>query len=292
MSAASGPAGGGVGTSPGNAVEAQVAKHYTTGELEERILRAFEANGKSRASLTLADLSAVDEFHVGGREASESVASKMNLRPGMRLLDVGSGIGGTARYFSAGYQCDVTGIDLTAEFVQTAQALTQRVAPNLPVRFQQGSALELPFADASFDGAYLFHVGMNIAEKSKLFAEIRRAVHRGGGFALFDFMRTGDGEFAFPVPWAGDISESFLATPKEYRDALTAQGFSVRVERDRRQFAIEFIEQRLAPAAQQGPPPPGVGVLMGASAPVKLGNVLDGLRRGVFAPFELITEAV
>src|SRR5262249_5065243 len=95
----------------GSSVERQVAKHYTSGELEERILRVFEANGKPRASLTLNDLSPVDEFHVGGREASESVAAQMGLRPGMRLLDVGSGIGGSARYFASAHQCDVTGID-------------------------------------------------------------------------------------------------------------------------------------------------------------------------------------
>src|SRR5262249_55115309 len=279
---------GAVGSSAGNAVETQVAKHYTSGELEERILRIFEANGKPRASVTLDDLSRVDEFHVGGKEASEAVAAKMNLRPGMHLLDVGSGIGGTSRYFASRHQCDVTGIDLTPEFVRTAQALTQRVAPDLPVRFQQGSALELPFPETSFDGAYLFHVGMNIADKPKLFAEVRRVLRPGGVFALFEFMRTGDGEFGFPVPWAGAPSESFVASPNHYRDALTAQGFSVRAESDRRQFGIEFLKKRMPPTPQQGPPLLGVAVLMGESAPAKMGNVLDAMRRGVLAPFELI----
>ncbi len=291
MSAASSPAGGVAGSSPGNAVEAQVAKHYTSGELEERILRVFEANGRPRTSLTLDDLSPVDEFHVGGQEASEALAAQMNLQPGMQLLDVGSGIGGTARHFASRHRCEVTGIDLTPEFVRTAEALTRRVAPNLAVRFQQGSALELPFRAASFDGAYLFHVGMNIADKGKLFGEIRRVLRPGGVFALFEFMRTGDGEFGFPVPWAGERSESFVATPDEYRDALTAQGFSVGVERDRRQFAIAFVEKRLSRNPRQGPPPLGVTVLMGDSAPAKMRNILDAMHHGVLAPVEMVARA-
>ncbi len=275
----------------GSSVEAKVAKHYTTGDLEERILRVFEANGKPRASLTLDDLSAVDEFHVGGREATEAVAAQMGLQPGARLLDVGSGIGGTARYFASVHQCEVTGVDLTPDFVRTAEALTRRFAPALQIRFQQASALDLPFAENSFDGAYLFHVGMNLADKANVFAQVRRVLRPGGVFAIFDFMRVGNGEIHFPVPWAGDSSESFVATPREYKDALAARGFAIRFERERRQFAIEFLEKRMARGAQQGPPPLGVAVLMGESAPVKMGNVLEAMRRGVFAPVELIAEA-
>src|SRR5580765_3838556 len=85
-----------------------VAQHYTAEDVEERLLAALEANGVARASLTAEQLSAVDEFHVGGREATVAIAEQMKLSSGMRLLDVGSGVGGPARYFAATHQCDVT----------------------------------------------------------------------------------------------------------------------------------------------------------------------------------------
>src|SRR5260370_33913589 len=79
--------------------EVRVAQHYATENLEQRILAAFEAAGKPRNSITADDLAAVDEFHIGGREATEAIAAQMGLRPCMRLLDIGSGIGRAPRPF-------------------------------------------------------------------------------------------------------------------------------------------------------------------------------------------------
>src|SRR5262249_52106010 len=106
------------------------------------------------ANLTHNDLAALDEFHVGGREATEEFAAQMELRPGLRLLDVGSGIGGPARYFAAEHGCTVTGVDLTEEFVSVARNLTRRTKLDHAVEFRQGSALAMPFENATFDRAY------------------------------------------------------------------------------------------------------------------------------------------
>src|SRR5260370_17315181 len=104
--------------------EVRVAQHYATENLEQRILAAFEAAGKPRNSITADDLAAVDEFHIGGREATEAIAAQMGLRPGMRLLDIGSGIGGPARYFACGPACPATGVDLPPGDVRTAHPLS------------------------------------------------------------------------------------------------------------------------------------------------------------------------
>src|SRR6202040_3264506 len=106
--------------------EAKVAGHYGRGQLEERILGAVAREGKDPENLTAGDLAAVDEFHVGGIEATQELAKHMELRAGLRVLDVGSGIGGPARYFAAQHGCRVTGIDLTEEFVRVARSLTAR----------------------------------------------------------------------------------------------------------------------------------------------------------------------
>ena len=139
------------------------------------------------------------------------------LQPGMHLLDVGSGLGGPARYFARYQGCRVTGIDLTEEFVAVARTLTSRLGMDGQISFQQGSALSMPFAAASFDVATLLHVGMNIADKDRLFSEVRRVVKPGGIFGIYDQMREADGELAFPVPWASVPQTSFVETAATYK---------------------------------------------------------------------------
>src|SRR6202045_5256256 len=118
--------------------EAAVAGHYGRGRLEELILAALAREGKDPEKLTAVDLAAVDEFHVGGLEATQELAKHMELRAGLRLLDVGSGLGGPARYFAAEHGCRVTGIDLTEEFGRVAGRLTKRTKLGGLVEFGQG----------------------------------------------------------------------------------------------------------------------------------------------------------
>ena len=182
--------------------EAKVAGHYTRGRLEETILQAVARMGLDPNRLNAIDLAPADEFHVGGLDATRELAVQMELVPGLRILDVGSGIGGPARYFAGEHQCKVTGVDLTEEFVQVARSLTRRTKLDHLVDFVQASALDLKFDPESFDRAYMIHVGMNIADKAGVFREVRRMLKPGGKFAIFDFVRTGDAPMTYPVPWA------------------------------------------------------------------------------------------
>jgi ubiquinone/menaquinone biosynthesis C-methylase UbiE len=223
--------------------EAKVAGHYGRGQLEELILGAVRREGKDPENLTAMDLAAVDEFHVGGLEMTQEVAKHMELRAGLRLLDVGSGLGGPARYFAAEHGCRVTGIDLTDEFVRVARSLTTRTKLDGLVDFRQGSALELPFERETFDRAYMIHVGMNIADKGGIFREVRRVLKADGLFTIFDIMRTGrtgDAAIRYPVPWALSEEASFVGTANEYREALQSAGFRITQECERGPFAIEF----------------------------------------------------
>jgi ubiquinone/menaquinone biosynthesis C-methylase UbiE len=270
-------------------VEKEVAAYYTGGRLEEKILGTLRSAGKDLTQLRTDDFVAIDDLHVGGREAIQELAGFMGLRPDMHLLDVGCGIGGPARYF-AERGCQVTGIDLTDEFVHVAEVLTRLVKLDNKVRFRQASALELPFDDGSFDGAYQVHVGMNIADKVGVFREVARVLRRGGRFAIFDIMRKGDGRFDFPVPWARSSDTSFVASAEEYRQALEAAGFRIERHRERRQFAIEFMQKMMARAASASSDSPALGVqlMMGEQAPVMLKNVLGGFVSGALEPVELV----
>ena len=269
-------------------VEQDVAQHYGRGGLEQAILDGLKAMGREPDAIGPDDLAGVDEFHIGGRQATIDLAGQLGLRPGMRLLDIGSGIGGAARFFAARYDCHVTGIDLTPEYVTLAEALSHRVGLGDRVDFRVGSALELPFENGSFDAATMLHVGMNIADKRALFERVRQVLAPGGAFAVYDVMRTGGGDLSFPVPWAATPASSFVATPEAYREALGAAGFEVIAERNRRDFAIEFFRQMRARIAESGPPPLGLHILMGADAPTKVANMIANLEAGRIAPVEMI----
>jgi len=270
-------------------VEQQVAAYYTRGMLEQKILGALRNAGKNVEQLSTKDLDALDNFHVGAREAIEDLASFMGLSAGMRLLDVGCGIGGPARYF-AERGCQVTGLDLTEEFVRVAESLTRLLRLSEKAQFRQGSALEMPFSSGSFDGAYMIHVGMNIQDKAGIFREVARVLKRGGRFAIFDIMGKGNEGLEFPMPWAVNAATSFVSSVEDYRQALERAGFRIDHQRERRQFAVEFME-RMRERASAGSPILGVHILMGEQAPLMLKNVNQAIATGALEPVELVAIA-
>jgi SAM-dependent methyltransferase len=259
--------------------------------LIQAIADALPAIGKTPDTVAVDDLGPVDEFHIGGRTATDDVMKQLHLAKHLRVLDVGSGLGGPARFAASRYGCRVTGIDLTAEYVETARALTRWTKLDGLLRFQHGSALEMPFADAEFDRAYMLHVGMNIVDKRALFAEVARVVKPGGIFAVYDVMRTGDGGLDFPVPWAAAPDIDALAAPDDYKAALRASPFEIVAERNRRDFAVEFFKTlRARSTAAGGPPPLGLHLVMGADGRAKIANMMANIERGIIAPIELIVR--
>jgi ubiquinone/menaquinone biosynthesis C-methylase UbiE len=272
-------------------VETDVASHYTEGTLEQRIFAALRQAGKDPDGLDPDDLAPVDEFHHGGRAATAAFAPRLNLQPGMHLLEIGSGIGGPARYFARHHGCQVTGIDLTEEFVAVARMLTSRLGMDGQISFEQGSALSMPFAAASFDVATLLHVGMNIADKDQLFREVRRVLKPGGIFGIYDQMREADGELTFPVPWASVPQASFVETAATYKRLLTESGFEITWERSCRDDALASFNQQTRTQPGSGALPLlGGHITMGTRAAEKVANHRSNTERGLLAPNEMIAR--
>lgn len=268
--------------------EDAVAEHYSHGSLEQQILDALVAVGADPEHLEPEQLAAVDEFHTGGRLGTVALVDQLDLRPGLRVLDVGSGLGGTARYLARHHNVDVVGVDLTEEYVRVASSLSRRTGLAGRVTFRQGTATALPLPDDAVDRACMLHVGMNIADKATLFAEVRRVLVDGGLFGVYDIMRTGSGKVAYPVPWASTPATSFLAKPRQYRRLLSVAGLPVRTERDRREFALAFFQKLRATIVDGCPRPLGPRILMGRDAAVKVANLVDNFARTVLAPTEMI----
>lgn len=272
-------------------IEQAVASHYTTGALIERVQDALRAIGVDPAAATSADLKAGDEFHTGGVAATDHLFDQLTLTPATRVLDIGSGIGGTARYVAERYGATVTGVDLTPEFVQTATALSALVGLGDKTAFHTGSALNMPVPDAGFDLALLMHVGMNIADKTALFAEISRTLAPRGRFACFEVVKGPvDEPLAFPLPWSTVPDTSFVDPPETYMAAAEAAGLIPVVQTDRTEFAITFFEKAFASIAANGPSPLGIHLMMGDTAPEKFQNYVANLHAGRIRPTEMIFD--
>lgn len=270
-------------------IEQAVAQHYTTGALTDRVRAALEASGIDPDAATVADLKAGDEFHTGGVLATNNLFAQLSPTHATRVLDVGCGIGGTSRYVVDRYGSTVTGVDLTPEFVETAKVLSDMVGHSSKTSFHVGSALEMPVPDAGFDLAVMMHVGMNIKDKAGLFAEVSRALAKGGTFALFDVMAGDvDEPLAFPLPWSTVAETSFVDAPGVYKSAASAAGFELVTETDRTEFAIQFFEDVFAKIAESGPAPLGIHLMMGETAPEKFQNYVKNLKAGRIRPTEMI----
>ena len=211
-----------------------VSAHYTSGDLGMKILTALRDAGKDPDALHLDDLAPVDQFHWGGTRATRDLMRRAGFARGMRVLDVGGGLGGPARLIADGAGCDVTVLDLSEEFCEVGAMLTAHVGLGDRVTFRHGSALAMPFADGEFDRVWTQHATMNIAEKERLYREIYRVLRPGGQLAMHEVMAGPVQPIHFPVPWARDATISFLRSSEDVRALLADIGFR----------EVEWVDER------------------------------------------------
>ena len=265
-----------------------VREHYRATGLTERLKTALRALGPEDQLLTPLQLAALDQFHTCGLAATAELARLTGITAGMAVLDVGSGVGGPARFVAATHGCRVTGVDLSAPFVEAARYLTERTGQTGQVSFKIGSALELPFDDGSFDVVLLQHVAMNIADRARLYREILRVLRPGGRFATFDVVATGS-EPHYPVPWAKTPATSFLLTAAETRAAIEPAGFRTLAWRDDTENAKAWFAQ----LRDSGPPPPlNLSTVMGPDFAQLAANLGRNLAEGRLGILTAVFEAV
>jgi SAM-dependent methyltransferase len=241
-----------------------VQEHYSRQNLGEAIMAALSAAGKDINHLKLEDLAPVDEFHIRGKEATLELASQVKLNSNHKILDVGSGIGGASRYLASKYGCYVTGLDLTDEYCRVAQSLSDRLGLASHVNYRQGSAIDMPFEDNSFDIVWTQHAAMNIADKPKLYSEIARVLRPDGYFAMYDLLAGPVSPLVYPVPWARDSSTSFLATPDKLHELLESAGLHILSWRDTSEIGRLWFKEAATKMQQPGESPSlGLHVLLG-----------------------------
>ncbi|MDE3214174.1 MAG: class I SAM-dependent methyltransferase [Bacteroidota bacterium] len=260
----------------------RIERHYLKEGLYEDIVERLKDLGVDLENVKRSDLAAVDEFHVRGAAVSRELARSIDLH-GLDILDVGCGVGGPSRMLAEEFDCHVTGIDLSHEYIRTARALTRLVKLDSRTRFVVGDAAALPFGDDSFEVVWTQHAQMNIPDKKKFYSGIKRVLKPGGYFLFYDIFKNQDREVQYPMPWASTADQSFLFTPKEMDSILAGLGFKKVSSTSQTQAGIEFFDALVAKMKASGPPKLGLNVTMGASTQTKLMNLLGQMKDGTLA---------
>lgn len=226
-----------------------VHSHYARfGILTQRLLAALRDAGLTSSALRCGDLAFLEQFHVGGRQASEELAGFLSPKPGGSVLDVGSGLGGAARLLAEEYDCQVIGLDLTEACCQAASSLGRETGLHGAARFLCGNALSLPFADQSFDAIWCQHLAMNVADKSQLCREFTRVLKPGGKLAINEILAGLSGDLHFPLPWTPEPRWNHLLTAAAFKHQLEDAGFTSLVWQDRSEDAKNWnAETQLSP---------------------------------------------
>ncbi len=269
----------------------EINQHYGRGDLGTTILAALQAAGKNPQRLTPDDLAPVDQFHTAGKQATLELMHLAELQAGMEVLDVGGGLGGAARLLAAEQGCKVTVLDLTQEYCRVGELLTARTGLSDRVSFQQGSALDMPFPEARFDVVWTQHSSMNIADKARLYAEVRRVLRPAGRLAFHEIMAGPVQPIHFPVPWAHEPAISFLRPPEEVRALLIGSGFKEVSWVDTTAMSVTWFQQRSVPQGS-GTPPLGLHLLLGPRFGEMFGNQVRNLQEHRITVIQAVFERI
>ena len=251
--------------------------YYSPNDLYNKIVDGLNIIGKDLSMVTLDDLQPVDEFHIRGDAATKELIKLANFTPDMHIIDVGCGVGGSTRRLSHEVGCTVTGIDLSDEYIDAAERLTQLLKMEGRVKFHAASALELPFDDNSFDGAWSIQMNMNVEDKLGWLKELYRVLKPGGRAVLYEVCGHINTPVHFPVPWAQDDSMSFLIPPEPFREVVAAAGFDIEVWNDKTDLAQQAFAHMTEPTGEPTLPELGVHLLVGSDILTKAYNLRRNL---------------
>ncbi len=247
--------------------------YYSPNDLYNSIVEGLDEIGLDLSEITLDDLQPVDEFHIRGDVATKDLIKLSNFTPDMHIIDVGCGVGGSTRRLSHETGCRVTGIDLSDQYIDAAERLTQLLTMQDRVKFHAASALALPFDDNSFDGAWSIQMNMNVEDKLSWLKELHRVLKPGGRAVLYEVCGNKNSPVHFPVPWAQDASMSFLLPPEPFRDVITSAGFDIDVWNNKTDLAQQAFAHMTEPMGEPNLPELGVHLLVGDDILTKAYNL-------------------
>jgi sarcosine/dimethylglycine N-methyltransferase len=253
------------------------------------VVDALRSAGRSTDRVDIDDLAGIDEFHALGRPATMALAELAGVCPGARVVDVGAGLGGPARFLAARLGARVTAVEPVERFRSACAELTRRAGLDELVEVVDGTATDLPLADASMDVAWMQAVSISVPDKAAMARELRRVLRPGGKLAFFDSTAGPAGEPYFPLPWADGPAASFVETAEALEATFRAAGLEPVVWNEQQDALGEIGRQRFEPAVD--PALVGLGLLM-PEFDVRMGNIGRSIAEGRLRLLQAVLRAV
>lgn len=258
----------------------RIRQRYGRPNLAKALMEALASRGKDLSHLTRQDLRTFEEFHLQGRTATLHLAGLVGVSPGMRVLDLGCGVGGPARTLAAQHGCFVIGLDLSEAYIQAAGALSLALDMKSHPSFVVADAQRIPHASGEFDVAWMQHAGMNIPDKPGLVREVRRVLRPGGKFAFYEVFGRPGARLAYPLPWADDAGLNFLVSERAFRRELSRASFQALHWQDVTRDLIAWGRDTFAPPNSQRPPMQELSLVIGADYELRTWNLHTALAGG------------
>jgi cyclopropane fatty-acyl-phospholipid synthase-like methyltransferase len=194
----------------------------------------------------------LDQFHIGGADATDLLIGSLALAGGDRVLDIGSGFGGPARQIARRTGNHVLGIDITPAYVDAARDLSAKAGLHHLTCFQVGDIATFEPGQL-FQAAITMHVQMNVQDKATWFAHIARCLAPGARLAIWEVCQPRPAGLPWPMPWSLDGTDSFLVTPGSLRASIERAGFTATQWTNEADWVQAWMTRTLANRRLAGP---------------------------------------
>jgi len=213
----------------------------------ERIYNELHARGIDDDSpLDVADLTPFDQYHYHGTAAVDAAIAALGIGPQTRVIEVGAGIGGPARYLAATAGCKVTALEIQPDLHTVGESLTARCGLQDRVRHVCGDMLDGPLDGGSFDVLISYLVFLHIPDRARLFATCRAALRPGGRIFTEDFTKRREPSAEDWAALREKVLCPYLPTAVDYAAQLEAAGFDALTIEDLSDSWTAFTAERYA----------------------------------------------
>ncbi len=196
------------------------------------------------SQLSIDQLLRFDQIHAGGLTATKKISELINITPRSKVLEMGGGIGGVARFLAKNFGSFIVNLDLSLTYSITGHMLTQMTEEKPEVYFVCADATTIPFQKEEFDLIWMQHINMNISDKDRLLKEINRVLKKEGVLIFHEwFVRDEKVELCYPLPWSDSEQFSFLTSFENFIALAEASGLKKVFVKDDTESSLNFYRK-------------------------------------------------